>query len=123
MAGTTRREPGALKRAVMRTLWDSPEPLSANEVRASLGREGTTPALTTVLTVLERLGASGEVVRHREGGQESRFEPARPESAATADAMLEALLSSHDRAGALLKFTGSLDSSDAALLRKALGAG
>jgi predicted transcriptional regulator len=106
----------------MRALWDADAPLSAGDIRHGFSDdEGGEPALTTILTILERLRAKGRVVKHElpEGGL--RFEAAVPESRAAASAMISALLGSRDRSAALLRFAGDLDADDAALLRRALG--
>ena len=75
-----------------------------------------------MLTVLERLRTAGTVERTTGPDGELRFSLVRSEPPQAAEAMLEELLRSEDRSGALLHFAGSLDGDDAALLRKALGA-
>jgi predicted transcriptional regulator len=80
-----------------------------------------TPALTTALTVLERLRAKGQVLRTTADDGTARFEPAQTESSFVASSMLTALTDSRDRGAALLQFAGHLRDEDAALLRRALG--
>ncbi len=117
MAGT-RRARGALEAALLRALWRSERPLTAQELGQQLS--GEPPAATTVLTALERLRAKGEVVRIGDGPRGLRFAPARSESDYTGEAMLATLADSGDRTGALLKFAGSLDPADVEALRRAL---
>ncbi|RCK68449.1 transcriptional regulator [Desertihabitans brevis] len=118
MTSARRRARGELETAVLRTLWQSEQPLTAQELLPRL--PGATPALTTVLTALERLRVKGEVVRVGEGTRGVRFRPARSESEYTGEAMLATLADSSDRTAALLKFAGSLDPQDVAALRDAL---
>lgn len=59
---------GDLERSVMDLLWDSTEPLTANDLRdelAALGADAKELAVTTVLTVLARLEKKGLVERER----------------------------------------------------------
>ena len=51
-----RRTRGALEAAVLRALWDTDRPLTARDVRELLDPGTGTPALTTVLTVLNVFG-------------------------------------------------------------------
>lgn len=62
MAGQRSRPRGQLEQAVLDVLWSAgPDGLTAREV---LDRcDEPRPALTTVLTVLERLGRKGGVLR------------------------------------------------------------
>jgi predicted transcriptional regulator len=63
-----------LERAVLQVLWDRPSPVAAKDVLAALGdrdRAGAGAprelAITTVLTVLDRLRRKGLVRRERSG--------------------------------------------------------
>lgn len=118
---TTRanRGRGDLEAAVLRVLWDSPDPLTSRQVQAAI--PGPQPALTTLLTVLDRLRGKGLVARS-EGGGPYEFTPTRSESEHTVEAMLSSLTSSSDRQAALLTFAGHLDDTDADLLLDALDA-
>nr|WP_269429488.1 BlaI/MecI/CopY family transcriptional regulator [Sinomonas humi] len=115
-----RRPRGQLEGIVMRALWEADGALSARDV---LGRfeQGEVPALTTVLTVLERLRAKGHVVRTSADDGTARFAPAQPEPSFVAANMLTVLTDSQDRGAALLHFAGHLRDEDAELLRRALG--
>lgn len=117
----SRRRHGALRDEVLGVLVHAPEALTARQVVDLLGqRDGRVPALTTVLTVLDRLHRSGEVEKSKIEG-ELRFCVARHDAAAVADDMLEALLRSEDRTGALLSFAGGLSPEDLSVLRGLVG--
>lgn len=115
-----RRARGELKRAVMRVLWDQDRALTAREVVNLLGPEDGRPAITTVITVLDRLRRSGEIVRDTTGS-EYRYVPVSDESQVAVEAMLRTLTAARDRSGALLGFAGALTAEDVALLRRTLG--
>lgn len=114
------RAKGELRTAVLRILWAANSPLTAKEIRASFGDEEATPAITTLFTVLERLGVAGLVERGPSSSGESVFAASAPESEYTADAMLSALLNAEDSSAALLRFAGELDEGHLEVLRKAL---
>lgn len=57
--------PGELERSIIEVLWAATEPLT---VRAVLERLGSDHAYTTIMTVLDRLHAKGEVVRDKVDG-------------------------------------------------------
>lgn len=68
---------GKLETLVMETLWKSKEGVSGKEVHAKV-HEQRHIALTTVLTVLERLQKKGLVVRLKDEGKAFRFAPSLP---------------------------------------------
>ena len=115
------RAKGELRTAVLRILWASDTALTAKEIRAAFD-EDATPAITTVLTVLDRLGTSGLVDRAPSPSGESVFSASAPESQYTADAMLTALLKADDASAALLRFAGELDAGHLEILRAAVNA-
>ncbi len=114
------RAKGELRTAVLRILWAADRPLTAKEIRASFGPAEPLPAITTLLTVLDRLGSSGLVDRAPSASGESVFSASAPESEYTADAMLTALMSADDASAALLRFAGELDEGHLEILRSAL---
>jgi len=116
---TGRRQRGELKAALLRVLRGAEKPMTARELRIAL--EPDVPAMTTVLTVLDRMRVAGEVERFDRPG-ENLYASVKSDSRYTADAMLTALLDSSDRGAALLRFAGDLDESDAEALRAALRA-
>lgn len=80
------------------------------------------PALTTVLTVLDRLGRKGQVERQEHDDAPLSFRAVHSRDEQTASLMSSALAASADREAALLQFTGSLASDDLEALRRALDA-
>ena len=108
----------------MDTLWSSGVPLSANELRDKLAaarNDGKTPALTTVLTVLSRLEQKGFAERNRDA-RPHLYSAAVSRANHVADLMREVLESSTDRTEALAYFVGSVDESEAEVLRRLLDA-
>jgi predicted transcriptional regulator len=117
-----RRSRGVLETAVLRILWHSRRPLTAREIQACFDQDARVPALTTVLTVLDRLRVKQLVDKaSSEGG--FVFSAARSQSGYVADAMMAALATAEDRSPALLQFAATLDPGDLATLRRALSAG
>ncbi|HEU5332041.1 MAG TPA: BlaI/MecI/CopY family transcriptional regulator [Actinocrinis sp.] len=110
---------GELERAVMDVLWNTPEPVAATRIVEELPREHA-PAVTTILTVLDRLGAKGFVTRER-FGRAYRYSATTSRAELIATTMLEALGSTSDRRSALVHFAGSVSDEEKALLRELLG--
>jgi predicted transcriptional regulator len=108
---------GQLERAVLQVLWDHPEPMAARDVLAAL--EGRDLAVTTVLTVLDRLGRKGLVTRERDG-RAHRYQAAARREDYIADLMLDALGQAPDRGAALARFLGGVSDTDTDHLRRAL---
>ena len=109
---------GELERQVMDTLWAEPErELAGRDVADLLGDY----AYTTVATVLDRLAHKGLVHRRMEG-RTIRFSAIGTRGAHTAVLMHEALAVDGDSDAALARFAETLSSSEAAVLRRALGA-
>lgn len=104
----------------MRILWDSAAPLSVRDIQGTFDA-GEEPAVTTLLTVLERLRFKGQVSRGEAVAGVRHYAAAQSEPEIVSDAMLSALTESSNRAAALLNFAGDLDDDDVDLLRKALG--
>jgi predicted transcriptional regulator len=111
---------GTLERAVMDALWGAPQGLAAVDVVAAL--PGRALAVTTVLTVLERLRGKGMVARKRDG-RAYRYRAAAEREALVARAMLEALGDSDDRALAISRFVDGIPAEDVEALRRALHRG
>ena len=105
----------------MELLWARPEGLTARQLVDGLA--GPEPAITTVLTVLERLRVKGRVQRSEPQPPRSgalRFTAAVSESEHVVRTMVGSLMSSTDRPAALLQFAGALDGEDREALRQAL---
>jgi predicted transcriptional regulator len=111
---------GKLERAVMEALWAAPTGLSAADVVAAL--TGRALAVTTVLTVLERLRGKGMVQRERDG-RAYRYRAAAEREALVARAMLEALGDSDDRALAISRFVDGMPAEDVEALHRTLHRG
>jgi predicted transcriptional regulator len=105
---------------VLRILWSHDGALSAREVVSGFPDRDAAPALTTVLTVLDRLAKKGSVTRWESGPRGAVFSASTLESAFTAEAMVSALAVSSDRNAALLRFAGELDARDIDVLRRAI---
>lgn len=118
---TSRRARGALKAEIEARLSHADGPLTARELHASFGDDA--PQMTSIFTVLDRLRRSGVVERRHGPDGELEFSLVRTDPPRTAQAMLEELLRTDDRSGALSRFAGSLDADDAAVLRRALAEG
>jgi len=115
MAGT-----GELERAVLQVLWDSRAPLAARDVLAALPeRDGSQLAVTTVLTVLDRLRRKG-LVRRERSGRAHLYQAAVTREDYVADLMLAALGTAPDRGAALTRFLGAVTPADTDHLRQAL---
>ncbi|MFT4188333.1 MAG: BlaI/MecI/CopY family transcriptional regulator [Aeromicrobium sp.] len=117
MARPTSTRPGELERSVMNVLWDADGPLLVREVQEALNERDL--AYTTVMTVLDRLGAKGMVERERDG-RAYRYTPAQSRESATAELIDAALDASGDRTSALVHFARTVDPEEAAALRRAL---
>ncbi|WP_165063349.1 BlaI/MecI/CopY family transcriptional regulator [Marisediminicola senii] len=118
---------GDLERSVMDILWTSDSPLTAYELQETLaagggGGEASKPlAATTVLTVLSRLEKKKFVTRERTA-RPHRFVAAATREDRMAELMHEVLGTANDRTAVLERFVGQASASEAATLRKLLGA-
>jgi predicted transcriptional regulator len=113
-----RRARGALKADLEARLSRADAPMTARALHESFGDEP--PPMTSIFTVLERLRRAGVVQRATGPEGELEFSLVRTTSPQTAQAMLDELLRSDDRSGALSRFAGSLAAEDAEALRRAL---
>ncbi|PZE67030.1 MULTISPECIES: BlaI/MecI/CopY family transcriptional regulator [unclassified Curtobacterium] len=122
MAGQRSRPRGQLEQAVLDTLWSADasagDGLTARQVLDAFAEPR--PALTTVLTVLDRLGRKGAVLREEHADAPLTFRAAHSREDHTASLMSNALAAASDREAALLQFTGSLASGDLEVLRRAI---
>ncbi len=108
---------GELEQAVMAVLWESPGGATGREVLEAL--PGPELAITTVLTVLDRLQRKGLVAREREG-RAHRYAATHSRADFLSGLMADALNSSDDRGAVLARFVGSMDSGDTDVLRDLL---
>ncbi|WP_144764522.1 BlaI/MecI/CopY family transcriptional regulator [Curtobacterium sp. 9128] len=120
MAGQRQRPRGHLEQAVLDALWSADAGLTARQVLDVFPEPR--PALTTVLTVLDRLGRKGAVERQQHADAPLTFRATNSREEQTASLMSTALAAAADREAALLQFTGSLAADDLDVLRRALEA-
>ena len=114
------RRRGALEAEVLQLLRSADHPLTARELQSGFADDA--PAVTTVLTVLDRLCRKGLVTRS-DARTNITFTAAQSESEQAVETMLQSLQGisgSRDRRAVLLQFAGDLDADDAELLARAL---
>jgi predicted transcriptional regulator len=109
---------GQLERAVLGVLWSTTAPITAKDILGALAERDL--AITTVLTVLERLGRKSLVARERDG-RAHLYRAAISREDYVADLMLEALGQAPDRDAALTRFLGGASRDDTDHLRRELG--
>lgn len=114
----TSRNRGELESDIMNILWQSDSPLTAKEVQALFTEN--VPAITTLITVLDRMSAKGLVTKNSTGGRSQTFAATNSRLDHVANTMTSALQSADDQVAALLHFAGSLSDEDRAFLRKAI---
>ena len=115
---TTQRNRGELEADIMTILWQNNVAMTAKEVQAQFTEK--VPAITTLITVLDRMCAKGQVVKNSTGGRSQTFAAAQSRIDHVASTMTSALQSADDQVAALLHFAGSLSEEDRAFLRKAI---
>ncbi len=108
---------GELEAQVTRLLWAADGPRPARELWAGFGPDA--PAVTTLLTVLDRLRrkGAGDPVRC---AHQRHLRAAQSESDRAVTTMLQSLRATGDRGAVLLRFAGDLDRTDADVLHRAL---
>jgi predicted transcriptional regulator len=106
---------GELEKAVMAVLWDRPEGASAQEIRVVL--TGSEPAITTVLTVLNRLTGKRLVTRS-EQNRAHRYFATRSREDFLSELMADALGQAEDRGAVLARFVGSMTPDESEQLRR-----
>jgi predicted transcriptional regulator len=115
-----KRVRGELEAEVLRLLRAADAPLTAKQLQATFGAEP--PAVTTVLTVLDRLRRKG-LVERSDARTNITFTAVQSESEHAVESMLQSLQAvsdTDDRQSVLLRFAGDLDHADAELLAQAL---
>lgn len=112
------RAKGELESQILETLRDAPKALTVKDVQGRL--VGPVPAVTTIITVLERMRAKGMVDRSAAGGRSYEYFAARSRVDQATASIQDALSLAGDRNAALLLLAGSLTDSDREVLRRAL---
>jgi predicted transcriptional regulator len=108
----SRRPAGALEAEVLATLWAAATPLTAAQVRDSLGGD---LAYTTVMTILTRLHDKAVVERHR-SGRAYAYAPVLDQAGIAAAQMRALLDHGADRASVLALFVDGLSGEDERVL-------
>lgn len=114
-----KRQQGELEAAVLGALWDSPVPLTSNEILLALGNKASL-ALTTVLTVLSRLEEKGFVTRESGVGRSHIYEATTTREQHVANQLLELIQGDSDANLTLSYFTAGLDKKTLSALKKLL---
>jgi predicted transcriptional regulator len=115
---TTQRNRGELEADIMTILWQTNTSMTAKEVQAKFIEK--VPAITTLITVLDRMCAKGQVVKNSTGGRSQTFAASQSRLDHVTTTMSSALQSADDHVAALLLFAGTLSDEDRAFLRKAI---
>jgi predicted transcriptional regulator len=115
------RNRGELEADIMTILWQHNAPMTTKEVQAKFTEN--IPAITTLITVLDRMCAKGQVVKESTGGRSQTFVAAQSRIDHVTSTMNTALQSADDHVAALLLFAGTLSEEDRAFLRKAIDDG
>lgn len=108
---------GHLEQAVLQVLWERPGGLTARELIGAL--DGRQPAMTTVLTVLDRLARKGLVTREGEL-RPHRYAATTSREDYIARVMLDVLGQAPDRAAVLGRFLGGISEADTHHVRRFL---
>ena len=114
----TNRNRGELEADIMSILWQNSTPMTAKEVQAQFTQN--IPAITTLITVLDRMCGKGQVVKDSSGGRSQTYAASQSRIDHVTSTMNDALQSADDHVAALLLFAGSLSEEDRAFLRKAI---
>ncbi|ORT46507.1 BlaI/MecI/CopY family transcriptional regulator [Frankia sp. KB5] len=115
-SGGRSRRPGQLEAEVLAALWAADRALSPGEVQAALGGG---LAYTTVMTILNRLHAKGELTRMADG-RTFVYQPAVSTVEFTARRMRGMLEQVDDPAGVLARFVDTLGPGEEQVLRDLL---
>lgn len=111
---------GELEQAIMNLLWDATESQTANEVREQLAqRHDSTPAITTVLTVLGRLHKKGFVLKD-DSRRPHEFRATTSREEHTVQLLNDVLGSAVDKHAVLARFIGGIDPADARQVQRLL---
>lgn len=117
--GRVQRESGALEAEAMAALWQAGTPMTAYQVHEAIGDQSL--SYKTVLTVLARLHAKGQLDREKISRAHT-YAPRQDAAATAAGQMTAALTGRDDRTAVLQRFVEALDPADEAALRALLDA-
>jgi predicted transcriptional regulator len=116
----TQRQRGELEADILDVLWNASAPLTVKAIQEKF-REPV-PAITTLITVLERLRVKGSVERQAASGRSFEYFAARSRADQANASIQTALDNAGDRAAALMLLAGSLTAKDRDVLAAALAA-
>jgi len=108
---------GELERAILRSLWEHPDGITARDLVSAL--PGPELAMTTVLTVLDRLRRK-HLAERDELTRPHVYRAAVSREDYIAEIMLDALGQAPDRSAALTRFLGGVSETDTDHLRRLL---
>ena len=114
----SQRQRGQLESDILDALWSTNEPLTVKALQSSFAEPQ--PAVTTLITVLERLRAKGRVERRAAGGRSFEYFASRSRLDQANASIQQALESAGDRNAALMLLAGSLTEKDREVLSQAL---
>jgi predicted transcriptional regulator len=116
----TQRQRGELEADILDVLWTASEPLTVKAIQENF-REPV-PAITTLITVLERLRVKGSVERQSSAGRSYEYFASFSRVDQANASIQTALDNAGDRAAALMLLAGSLTAKDRDVLAVALAA-
>ena len=116
----TQRARGELEADILDVLWTSEVPLTVKSIQEQF--EAPRPAVTTLITVLERMRHKGSVDRQASAGRSFEYFASRSRLDQANVSIQTALENAGDRAAALMLLAGSLTEADRDVLSRALKA-
>ena len=114
----SKRKQGELESAIMGCLWDRPAGLGSSQILALLGDDEL--AVTTVLTVLSRLGNKGLLIKKQEAGRKLLFIATITREAHIASLLLDAVQDSTNPSLVFSHFASSLSADQLQKLKDVL---
>ena len=114
----SQRQRGQLEADILNVLWDHNVPLTVKALQDLFPEPK--PAVTTLITVLERLRTKGSVERQAAGGRSFEYFASRSRLDQANDSIKNALENAGDRHAALMLLAGSLTPKDRDVLAQAL---
>lgn len=114
----SQRQRGQLEADILDVLWNHTEPLTVKAIQELFPKPQ--PAVTTLITVLERLRIKGSVDRQAAGGRSFEYFASRSRLDQANESIQLALHNAGDRQAALMLLAGSLTEKDRDILARAL---
>lgn len=114
------RKRGQLEADILDALWSSEVPMTVKDIQSRI--DNPRPAVTTLITVLERLRVKGSVDRRASTGRSFEYFASRSRLDQANASIHIALENAGDRHAALMLLAGSLTEKDRDVLSRALAA-